>query len=71
MAYANDVRAVEFNAGFFATLRSSIADRVAKYKIYRATINELEVLSNRELSDLGLSRSMIKGVAIEAAYGAK
>ncbi len=68
MAYANDVRTGYAPAfgGFFATL----ADRYAKYKVYRATINELSQLSGRELNDLGISRSMIKSIAIEAAYGA-
>lgn len=68
MAYANDVRTGYAPAfgGIFATL----ADRFAKYKVYRATINELSQLSGRELADLGISRSMIKSIAIEAAYGA-
>ena len=50
-------------------LRETFAAARAQRKIYLATINELDALSNRDLSDLGLSRSMIKGVALEAAYG--
>ena len=52
-----------------AALRSAIAERLAKYKIYTTTLHELSALSNRDLADLGLSRSMIKSIAAEAAYG--
>lgn len=38
--------------------------------VYRQTVRELSSLSDRGLADLGLSRSMIKGVARQAAYGA-
>ena len=41
----------------------------AKWRVYRNTIAELAALSNRDLADLGLSRSMISSVAHEAAYG--
>ena len=69
MAYAHEVRngfAGTANAGLVAKL----AERFAQYKTYRATINELSDLNDRELSDLGISRSMIKRIAIETAYGA-
>ena len=36
--------------------------------MYRKTINELSALSNRELNDLGLCRSMIADVAHNAVY---
>jgi uncharacterized protein YjiS (DUF1127 family) len=72
MAYANDIR----TAGLplrerFAALRATIVERSAKRKIYRATVNELAALSDRDLADLGIARSMIKSIAIEAANGAK
>lgn len=70
MAYANEIRTGAANAGFLSNLVSILGDRVAKYKIYRSTVVELEMLTDRELADLGVSRSMIKGIAIEAAYGA-
>ena len=38
-------------------------------KVYTTTLNELENLSNRDLADLGLARSGIKAVALQAAYG--
>ena len=40
-----------------------------KWRVYRKTVNELSALSDRDLNDLGLSRSMIRGIALEAAYG--
>lgn len=37
--------------------------------VYRQTLAELSALSDRDLSDLGLHRSMITAVAKDAAYG--
>lgn len=51
-------------AGFFADLRAKAARR----KIYRDTLRELSALSNRELDDLGLNRTMLKRIAHQAAY---
>jgi len=51
--------------GFFGRIGKAIAD----YRLYRATVNELEQLNNRELRDLGLSRFAIKQVAYESVYG--
>ncbi len=39
-------------------------------KAYRQTFKELNALSQRELRDLGLNRSMIRGLAKEAANAA-
>ncbi|KUJ79603.1 DUF1127 domain-containing protein [Ruegeria profundi] len=54
-----------------ATGLSSLIDvakaRFLRYRIYRQTVNELSVLSNRELADLGLHRSMIRRMAMQAA----
>lgn len=49
--------------------RVNLADKLAKRKVYLTTLRELQSLSNRDLADLGLSRSSIKGIALEAAYG--
>ena len=35
--------------------------------IYRATVCELNSLTNRNLADLGISRSHIRGLALEAS----
>lgn len=50
-----------------ANLRAAYAERAAQRKIYRQTCNELYALSSRELADLGIHRSMIKSIALEAA----
>jgi uncharacterized protein YjiS (DUF1127 family) len=47
----------------FETLKT----RYTAWKKYSRTVTELEALSNRELSDLGLSRTDISRVAREAA----
>ncbi len=39
----------------------------AKRAIYRRTVAELSALSMRELNDIGLSRAMIRSVALEEA----
>ncbi|PRY25986.1 uncharacterized protein DUF1127 [Aliiruegeria haliotis] len=41
-----------------------------QYKVYRTTVTELSQLSDRALADLGVSRSMIRSLARDAAYGA-
>lgn len=41
-----------------------------RYKAYRATFAELNALTDRQLTDLGIGRTSIKGVARRAAYGA-
>lgn len=51
--------------GLIADFREALARR----RVYRRTLNELHGLSGRELADLGISRSMITRVALEAAYG--
>lgn len=70
MAYATETRTTTAAEGLrFGAIRAAIADRLAKYKLYRQTLDELAALNDRELADLGLSRGMIRGVAQEAAYG--
>lgn len=38
-------------------------------RVYVQTLTELRALSDRDLADLGLHRSMISAVAKDAAYG--
>ncbi len=47
---------------------SSFKKARAQRRMYRKTINELSSLSDRELNDLGLCRSMIQDVARNAVY---
>jgi len=53
------------NAGFFARLNKRLAD----YRLYLRTLNELRSLDDRDLTDLGLSRFGLKAVAWESVYG--
>lgn len=50
-----------------ASLIEAAKTRFARYRMYRRTVNELSELSNRDLADLGLNRSMIRRVALQAA----
>ena len=52
-------------SAFVADLRSYLAKR----RVYRDTLRELQSLSARELNDLGLNRTMLRGIAWEAANG--
>lgn len=47
----------------------SLFEAVKKRAIFNLTRRELSSLSDRELSDLGLNRSMINSIAHENAYG--
>lgn len=52
----------------FSGLVGNITERVQRYKTYRRTLEELEALSDRELIDLGISRTQMRGIAYRAAY---
>lgn len=68
MAYASASSAAPASAvgtGLLARLRDTLQRR----KVYRQTVRELNALTTRELTDLGITRSMITRVALEAAYG--
>ena len=52
-----------FIGSYFATL-----DRVKRRRAYLKTIRELEKMSNRDLADIGLSRSEIKARALKSIY---
>jgi uncharacterized protein YjiS (DUF1127 family) len=70
MAYINSTRAADY--GLRARLTAaldSLSDRYTRYRVYRQTVTELGRLSARDLADLGIHRSAIHSVALEAAYG--
>ena len=46
---------------------SVILAKVQAYLRYRATVRDLSLLSNRELDDLGISRSQIDAIARQSA----
>ncbi|MBP1807046.1 DUF1127 domain-containing protein [Rubellimicrobium aerolatum] len=51
-------------------LRAALAQRLARYRLYRQTLDELGSLSDRDLADLGIHRSQIVDIATESAYRA-
>lgn len=51
-----------------AGLINGMTQRFQKYRTYRQTLDELEALSDRELADLDLHRSMLRAIAYRAAY---
>ncbi len=67
MAHALSMNAYALSAaqpGPFARLR----ERLATYLEFARIRDELDALSDRELADIGLSRSDIPAVARKAAY---
>jgi uncharacterized protein YjiS (DUF1127 family) len=46
-----------------------LKSRYAKWQRYSRTVSELESLTNRDLADLGISRTDIPRLAREAARG--
>ncbi|MBO6602646.1 MULTISPECIES: DUF1127 domain-containing protein [Paracoccaceae] len=70
MAYVSGSHSSALSFGDrLAEIKTQLVEAYTAHKLYRRTMTELERCSDRELNDLGLSRSMIKSVALEAAYG--
>lgn len=70
MAYSTVTRGAHIGlSDRIAAVFSALRDSRQRYRMYRQTVQELSVLSDRELHDLGLSRSSIETIALEAAYG--
>jgi uncharacterized protein YjiS (DUF1127 family) len=70
MAYVNSTRAS--SASYRDRALSSIAAiraAIERRRLYSRTFHELASLSERELADLGMHRTMIAEIAREAAYG--
>lgn len=55
------------STGGFGAIVQAVKTRFVRYRLYRQTVSELSALTNRELADLGLNRSMIRGLAHQAA----
>lgn len=66
MAYANNTRTVTLADRFNALLNDFNTAR-AHRKAFRTTFNELSALNDRELADMGINRSMIKSIALDAS----
>jgi uncharacterized protein YjiS (DUF1127 family) len=50
-------------------LRREVEDERQRRRIYAATFQELASLSDRDLTDIGISRLQIGDIAQDAAYG--
>lgn len=70
MSYVTTSTAVR--SGFperLGAVMKTAADALRKRRLYNQTYRELAVLTDRELSDLGINRVLIPEIAAEAAYG--
>ncbi len=70
MTYANEILSAP--AGIVDRLNARFAElkeKLAQRAQYRATVRELSRLSDRELSDLGISRVSVSFVSHMAVYG--
>ena len=71
MALAQNTYSASFGiAGRLSALISWAKDLREERKEYTKVYNELASLDDRELNELGLSRSMIRQIALEAAKAA-
>ena len=69
MAYTTSIRTAPTLIERLVAFKNDLGERRAKNRVYRETLDELQVLSDRELADLGMSRANLKSIANEAAYG--
>ncbi|MCA8880472.1 MAG: DUF1127 domain-containing protein [Rhodobacteraceae bacterium] len=68
MAFAHDVQYLEHSlADRLHLLRAAFVEWNARRAVFRQVTDELSVLSDRDLADLGFSRLDIPRVAREAA----
>ena len=71
MANAQQIQVAHNGFGeWLRQVTEAARDTLERRRVYRRTVSELSALSNRDLGDLGISRSMIRGLAKETAYGA-
>lgn len=70
MALVQNISTIDSGiAGRVSALFAQVSDAWQRRRVYRQTLRELNALTSRELNDLGLNRSLITRVALEAAYG--
>jgi uncharacterized protein YjiS (DUF1127 family) len=70
MAYVNTTRAASSSVSDrFSGLFAGVSAMIQRRRVYDRTVRELASLTDRELSDLGIARSLIASIAREAAYG--
>jgi uncharacterized protein YjiS (DUF1127 family) len=68
MAYVNSRSTTVSISDRFAAFFKAGKEMVERRQLYNRTLNELNALSDRDLMDLGMSRSNISAIAREAAY---
>jgi uncharacterized protein YjiS (DUF1127 family) len=72
MAYATEIRTVHLGLrDRVSAMMKAFAEAREQRKVYLRTLNELNMLTNRDLTDLGISAAQIPYIAREAAYGEK
>lgn len=72
MAYFTDTRFQGVTiADRFSAIAATWRENAQRNRLYYRTMSELSAMSNRELSDIGISRGQIREIAIEASYMAK
>ena len=70
MAFANLTRSGEWGIRHqLSSVVGRLVEQYRRYRVYRQTIGELKVLNDRDLADLGIHRSAIPSIALDAAYG--
>lgn len=70
MAYVSSHRAANISFGdYVAAAVIAVKAALARRAVYNQTVRELQSLSSRDLSDLGISHYNIADIAREAAYG--
>ncbi|MFV2038084.1 MAG: DUF1127 domain-containing protein [Paracoccaceae bacterium] len=69
MTYVNSVHNIEIDlANRISSAFHGFFGDIAKARMARRTMRELDALSNRELDDIGLHRAMIPAVARQSAF---
>lgn len=69
MAYMNSTRSVQVSFfDRFAAVAAGVKGLITRRRVFNQTLFELSQLSDRDLSDLGLSRANIADLAREAAH---
>lgn len=48
---------------------TGLGERLAKYRLYRQSVEELAQLTDRDLADIGLTRAALRASVREAIYG--
>jgi len=70
MAYINISRGLSASlSDWLGDTVKSIRLSLQRRRVFKQTVRELNSLSSRELADLGIHRTMITRIALEAAYG--